>query len=133
MPTRQVIHPDWPWNERIGIAHAVRVGDTVYVSGQVALDPDGNVVGRDDMYAQSKQVFANIEYLLKEAGAELADIVKLNAYLVAFDHFDGYARARRETFGEPPYRFAATGVGVTRLVNPDLLVEVEAVAVVGSA
>jgi len=132
MPKRKVIHPEWPWNDRIGIAHAVRVGDTVYVSGQVALDPEGMVVGKGDLYLQSKQVFANIGYLLDEAGARLSDIVKLTAFLVDFDQFDGYATARRETFGNPPYSFAATGVGVTRLIHPDLLIEVEAVAVVGS-
>ena len=59
MPERQMINPDWPWTENFRFSQGLRVGDTIYVSGQIALDPAGNVVGEDDMLAQSRQTFAN--------------------------------------------------------------------------
>ena len=131
MSSRIVVVPDWPWNKAIGIAHAVRVGETVYVSGQVALDPDGNVVGKGNMYEQARQVFRNIEHVLGLAGGSMADIVKLNAYLIDFTRFAEYAKARHEVFG-PELRFAATGVEISRLIYEDLMIEVEVVAEVGS-
>ena len=68
MPERVELNPPWPWASQFRIAQGVRVGNTVYVSGQVAFDPQGNLVGGDDMGAQSRQVFVNIQAVLAEAG-----------------------------------------------------------------
>lgn len=126
---RQVIIPDWPWNESVGIAQAVRVGDAVHVSGQTARDPDGTLVGGDSTTLQARKVFENIEYVLGLAGASMRDVVKLTAYFTEGAAFPEYAAVRREFF--PKITFAATGMTVTALADPGMLLEVEAVAIVG--
>lgn len=128
---RQVIIPDWPWNESVGIAQAVRVGDTVHVSGQTARDPDGTLVGGDSTMLQARKVFENIDYVLGLAGASMQDVVKLTAYFTEGAVFAEYAAVRREFF--PQITFAATGMTVTALADPGMLLEVEAVAVVGGS
>jgi enamine deaminase RidA (YjgF/YER057c/UK114 family) len=127
---RQVIVPDWPWNESVGIAQAVRIGDTVHVSGQTARDPRGNLIGGNSTEQQARKVFENIEYVLKLAGASISDVVKLTAYFTEGAVFSEYAAVRREFF--PEITFAATGVTVSGLAGPGMLLEVEAVAVIGS-
>ena len=127
---RQVIIPDWPWNESVGIAQAVRYGDTVYVSGQTARDPEGNLVGGDSTELQARKVFENIEYVLNLAGSKMSEVVKLTAYFTDGAVFPEYAAVRREFF--PEITFAATGMTVTALADPGMLLEVEAVAVIGS-
>ncbi len=129
MAERQVIRPEWPWAERFRIAQAVRAGNVIYVAGQVAMSPEGEIVGRGDMKEQARQVFGNIREVLGMAGGEMSDVVKLTAYLTDFSQFDGFAEARREAF--PEVTFASTGVEVSGLVDPDLLVEVEAIAHIG--
>ena len=79
MPDRVELNPDWPWAKDYRIAQGVKVGNTVYVSGQVGFDKEGNVVGGDDMKAQSVQTFENIKAVLTEAGATMDDVVKINA------------------------------------------------------
>jgi reactive intermediate/imine deaminase len=127
---RHAIVPDWPWAQRFGIAQAVRVGSTVYVAGQVAYQPDGTIVGKGDMRAQARQVFENIRGVLEAAGARLEDVVKITAFLTDFSKIDEYIAVRREYL--KPGTYAGTGVEVSRLVHPDLLIEVEAVAAVPS-
>ena len=104
----------------------------VYVSGQVAYDRTGAVIGKGDMRAQSEQVFANVTAILKEAGADWGDVIKMNGYMVGMDgpRVDAYREVRGKYLvpGKLP---ASTLVGVERLVHPDLLLEVEVVAVVG--
>ena len=129
-PGRLVIIPDWPWNESVGIAQAVRVADVVYVSGQTARDPDGSIIGGGSTLEQSRAVFENIKYVLGLAGAEMTDVVKLTAYFTDGAAFAEYAQARRECF--PEITFAATGMTVTAFADPAMLVEVEAIAHVGS-
>lgn len=156
MADRQLIRPDWPWAEKFRISQAVKVGGVVYVAGQVAFKPDGSIAGAeaivrskealegpqgqrsqeqyararaDMMRAQAKQVFTNIQDVLKQAGATMKDIVKLNAYLIDFTLFAPYAEVRREFF--PDASFASTGVEVKRLVHEDLLLEIEVVAHLG--
>ena len=126
MTQRQVIKPDWPWADGLGIAQAVLAGDTVYVSGQTALSPEGEIVGRGSMYEQARQAFRNLGEVLESAGCSLDDVVVLRAYLTDFDEFEGYAQARREVF--PEIRCAVTGVEVSRLIDPDMMIEIEAVA-----
>ena len=127
---RQVIIPDWPWNESVGIAQAVRYGDTVYVSGQTARAPEGTLVGGDSTELQARKVFENIEYVLNLAGSKMSEVVKLTAYFTDGAVFPEYAAVRREFF--PEITFAATGMTVTALADPGMLLEVEAIAVIGS-
>ena len=76
MSERVELNPPWPWASQFRIAQGVQVGNTVYVSGQVAFDPQGNLIGGNDMGAQSRQVFANIQAVLAEAGATMEDVVR---------------------------------------------------------
>ena len=123
---RRQIVPDWPSAKRVWIAQAVRAGDFIYTSGQVAYDRDGNVVGKGDMKAQARQTFANIRDLLALEGATMDDVVKITAFVVDMSRYAAYSEARAEAFpGNVP---ASSTVSTPRLVNPDLLVEVEAVA-----
>jgi enamine deaminase RidA (YjgF/YER057c/UK114 family) len=130
MAERIELKPDWPWAREFRIAQGVKVGDDVYVSGQVALDRDGNIVGGDDMKAQTKQVFANIQTVLAEAGATMDDVVKILAFITDMSKYADYAAARSEAF--PNNLPASSSVATPGLVDSNLLVEVEAVARVGS-
>lgn len=127
---KQIIIPDWPWNDSVGIAQAVRVDDTVYVSGQTARDPEGNLIGGDSTTLQARKVFENIEYVLGLANASLKDVVKLTAFFTEGADFSEYATVRREFF--PEITFAATGMTVSALAEPGMLLEVEAVAIMGA-
>lgn len=131
MAKKIILNPDWPRAGRAGFAMGIRIGDTVYVAGQVAQDPDGNVVGEGDMTAQSRCVFANIEAVLKEAGATMDDVVKITTYVTDMDRYADFDAVRREVF--PKAGMASATVACTRMVKPECLVEVETVAVIGSA
>ena len=118
-------------------SHAVSVEDAaklVYVSGQVSWDANGNVVGKGDMRAQSEQVFKNVTAALKAAGAGWSDVVKMNGYMVGMhgERVDAYRQVRSRFLKEGALP-ASTLVGVERLVDPELLLEVEVVAVTGGA
>jgi 2-iminobutanoate/2-iminopropanoate deaminase len=106
---------------------AVEGGKTIYVAGQLARDKNGNVVGAGDMRAQIRQVGENIKAALAAAGAGLADIVKTNTYVTDIEEFFRHVDVRMEYFGAMP---TSTTVEVRRLAHPDLLVEVEVVAMV---
>jgi enamine deaminase RidA (YjgF/YER057c/UK114 family) len=106
-------------------SQAVKVGPMIFVSGQLARDRDGQVVGRGDMAAQTRQVIAAI---LAEAGAELRHVVKLTAFMTDMSRAPEAWAVRGEAFsGRPP---ASTGVEVSRLTHPDFLIEIEAIAVI---
>lgn len=118
-------------------SHAVSLsgqGKLIYVSGQVSWGPDGKVVGAGDMRAQCKQVFDNVTAVLKSAGATWDDIIKINGYMVDVtpDHVAAY-REVRQNYLKPGNLPASTLVGVTALVQPELLLEVEVVAALGGA
>ena len=130
MGDRAEINPYWPWAKNYRISQGVRVGQTIFVSGQVAFDPDGNVVGGDDMKAQSTQVFENIRAVLAEAGATMDDVVKITAFLTDLSRYSDYSAARAEAF--PNNIPASTAVSAPALVMPYFLVEVEAIAEIGS-
>ena len=130
MPERIELNPDWPWARKFRIAQGVQVGDTVYVSGQVAFDPQGDIVAKGDMAAQARQVFANIRTVLAQAGATMDDVVKITAFITDMRRYAEYAAARAAEF--PNHVPASTTIATPALVNPDLLVEVEAVARIGS-
>lgn len=115
-------------DDEIQFAQAVRVNDVIYVAGQVAWDKNGNVVGEGDLLAQSRQIFKNLEEILELAGASLNDIVQLTQYFMDMSDIHAYRQARREAM--PGVACTTLGVQVARLSHPDLLLEVEAMAVV---
>jgi len=120
-----------PYEDVIGFSRAVRVGDLVFVSGTVAWGPDGKLVGAGDVYAQAKQTLANIEGYLREAGASLKDVVRTRIYLTDIGRWQEVARAHREAFGD--VRPASSLLEISRLAEPEMLVEIEAVAVLSAA
>jgi enamine deaminase RidA (YjgF/YER057c/UK114 family) len=120
-----------PYEDVIGFSRAVRVGDLVFVSGTVAWGPDGKLVGKGDVYAQAKQTIANIEGYLREAGANLEDVVRTRIYLTDIGRWQEVARAHREAFGDA--RPASSMLAIGGLAEPEMLVEIEAVAVLSAA
>jgi len=125
---RRRISSGSPYEPKIGFSRAVRAGDTVYVSDTVAWGEDGRLVGEGDVYVQAKQAIANIEKALIEAGASLNDVVRTRIYLIDISRLEEAARAHGEAFGE--IRPASSMVEVSALAEPQMLVEVEAIAVI---
>jgi len=117
-----------PYEDVIGFSRAVRVGDTVYVSGTVAWGDDGKLVGEGDVYAQARQTLRNIERALAEAGAAMGDVVRTRIYLTEMGRWEEAARAHAEAFAK--VKPAASMVEVSGLAERAMLVEIEAVAVV---
>ena len=126
---RQNISTGGPWEAKIGYSRAVRVGAALYVSGSTAMTPSG-LVGKGDPYAQTIQTFKTIEAALKQAGASLNDVVRTRIYMANIDQWQEVGRAHGEIFGN--IRPATTMVEVKRLIDPDMLVEIEADAVVSA-
>lgn len=113
-----------------GYTHVVEVsgGRTLYVSGQIALDSSGALVGMDDLRAQTRQVFENLKAALKASGASLGNVVKITVFMTDVSQLQVFRQVRDQYFtGEPP---ASSLVQVVRLARPELMIEVEAVAVV---
>ena len=126
---RKNIAGNSPYEDIVGFSRAVRAGNVVYVSGTVATTSDGSVAGAGDAYAQAKQALANVEAALAAAGASLADVVRTRIYLVDVADWEAVARAHREAFGA--VRPASTMLEAGRLLDPAMLVEIEAEAVLG--
>ncbi len=111
-----------------GMSQATRVANQIFLSGQVALDENGELVGEGDARVQSEQIFGNIVRLLEKAGASLDDITLLTTYLTDAEHFPAYSAVKQRYFpADPP---AGTSVIVAGLLDPRLLLEVEVHAVV---
>ena len=125
--SRKIIDPGWAWDDRLPLAQGKKIGNTIYVSGQIAYDSDGKLVGEGDMKAQTRQVFDNIKSILESAGSSLKDIVKINTYITDGSKFMDMLAVRSEIFGSDPP--ASTAVVVAALAFPALLIEVEAVAI----
>ena len=123
---REVFFPN-PDNKPVGFSPATRVGNQVFVSGQVAADENGDLVGIGDARAQSEQCFRNIEAALTAAGAIWDDVTKITCFMVSADDYAAYAEVRNRIF--PENGPASSTVFVTALVRPEMLVEVEAYAV----
>ena len=125
---RKKINSNTKWESIVGYSRAVRTGNLVYVSGTTAVNETGSVVGRNDAYAQTKFILAKIEKALKTAGSGLQDVVRTRMYVIDISQWSLVGKAHGEVFEN--IKPASTMVEVKGLVNKELLVEIEADAVI---
>lgn len=128
---RQLISSGAKWEPMAGYSRAVRVGPFVHVAGTTAWNAAGDIVGPGDPYAQTRQILRNIERALVAAGADLNDVVRTRAFVTDMERWEDVARAHGEVFRD--IRPAMTLVQVVRLVDPAMMVEIEADAIVADA
>lgn len=125
---RQLISSNTEWEPFVGYSRAVRVGDQLFVAGTTATDASGAVVSAGDAYAQTRQALENIAHALAQAGASMSDVVRTRMFVTDITRWKDYGRAHGEFFRD--VRPASTMVEVTGLVDPEMLVEIEADAVI---
>lgn len=126
---RERVQSGAPWEERVGYCRAIRAGDHVYVTGTVAVEPDGSPHAPGDGYRQAKRALEIIEAAIVQLGARREHVVRTRIFVTDIARWSEFGRAHAEFFGE--HRPATTMVEIRKLISDDFLVEIEADAVVG--
>jgi enamine deaminase RidA (YjgF/YER057c/UK114 family) len=127
----RVVNP-WTWQDRLGFVQGKEVAGaerTLYCAGQTSVDENGQPLHEGDMQAQALHAIDNIETVLREAGYELSDIVRLTIYVTDLLAYREAAPAVGARLGQAGVRHTSTLLGISRLALPELLVEIEATAV----
>ena len=127
MQRRINIESGTPWEDKVGYCRAVRIGNIIEISGTTSVDGD-SLIGKDDLYSQTKFIILKIEKALQNAGAELTDVVRTRMYVTDISKWEEAAKAHAEFFGT--IKPATTLVEVSSLIDPDMLIEIEASAVI---